>query len=91
METLINMVICDKQVENFKIFAIQEGIKRILRDIRYDLDDIVVILNRVEWFMVSNLERDSNDLQDEVAVINVPPLNTVHANYSSHSPIIILD
>jgi len=42
------MVIRDKQVDNYKIFVGQEEIKRILRDIMYNLDDIVVRLTRVE-------------------------------------------
>lgn len=51
METLLNMVLCDKQVDNYKLFAGQGELKRVLRDIRYDMDDIVVTQSRVECYM----------------------------------------
>ena len=85
------MVIYDKQVDNYKLFTDQEEINRILRDVRYDLDDIVVKLNRVERFVVSDSETNSNNHHNKVVVIDVPLLNMVNANSSPHSPIIILD
>ena len=47
METLLNIVIRDKQVDNYKLFAGQEDIKCILRYIGYNLDDIVVRLSHI--------------------------------------------
>lgn len=55
------MVIHDKQVDNYKLFAGQKEIKKILGDIRYNLDDVVVRLIHLEHFLVPNLYIDSND------------------------------
>jgi len=54
IETLLSIIIRDKQVDNYKLFVGQEEIKRIIMDIRYDLNDIVVKLNQVEIFVVSD-------------------------------------
>lgn len=102
MEMLLIMVICDKKVNHYKFFAGQEEIKRILGDIRYNVNDIVVILSRVECFIVLDLDTDSNYHQEEAIVINAPTLNTIHANFafllntmqansSPLFPVIILD
>ena len=97
METLLSMVIRDKQVDNHKLFVGQEDVKRITRDIRYELADIVVRLNRVERFMFSDSGTKLNDHQENDTVINapplniVPPLNTPDANSPPLSSIIILD
>lgn len=85
LETLLNMVISDKQVANYELFVGQEEIKRIVRDIKYNLDDIVVRLNWVECFVVLDSKTNSNDHQNEATVINTPPLNIAHANSSPHT------
>lgn len=85
LETLLSMVIWDKQVENYKLFAGQEEMKRILRDIKHNLDDIVVRLTRVEHFIVSKSKIDSIEQQEVPAVINALAQN------SPLSPITILD
>ena len=97
MENLLSMVILDKQIGNYKLFARQEDIKRIMSDISYDLDDIVVWLNHVEKYMVLDSETESNDHKEKNTVITAPPLNNVPPlNISNtHSPplslVIILD
>lgn len=55
------MVIWEKQVDNYKLFTGQEDIKRIMRDIWYDMDDIMVRLNEVEKYIVSESDIESND------------------------------
>lgn len=91
METLLSMVIRDKQVDNYKLFAGQEDIKHILRDIRYNLDDIVVWLSSIERYVVSNSDIDSNKHQEGPAVINAPIQASPQANSTASSPVIILD
>lgn len=81
METLISMVIHDKKVDKCKIFAGEEDIKRILQDIKYNLDDIVIRLSHVVRFLVLDSETDSSDHQEEETFLNAMPLNTIRANF----------
>jgi len=53
--------ISDKQVGNYKLFSGQEDIKRIMRDIRYNSDDILVRLSRIKCYVFSDLEMVSNE------------------------------
>lgn len=91
LEIILSMVIRDNQVDNYKLFAGQEEIKRILRDIRYKLDDMVVRLTRVECYVVVDSEIESNEQYDVPMVINAPAEVSPHTKSSSTSPIIILD
>lgn len=51
------------------MFAGQEYIKRILRNIRFSIDDIEARLAKVEKFVVSDFETDSAEENDAPAVI----------------------
>lgn len=53
MDTLLGMVLRDKQFDNNNIFASQEDIKCLLRNIHLCLDDIDYHLNHMETYMVS--------------------------------------
>lgn len=55
MDTLLHIVLRDKQMDNYKLFIWHEELKRIMRDIRYDMDDIVVRLNNLNR-MIHNLK-----------------------------------
>ena len=70
METLLNMVIWDKWVDSYKLFVGQEDLKRVYKDLLYDMDEIVVHLSKVECYIVTDLDIDSNGPRDGEAVIN---------------------
>lgn len=53
LETLHHMVICDKKFYHHQWFAGQEEIKRILLEMRYNMDDIVTKLTWVERYVYS--------------------------------------
>lgn len=56
LETLLNMVIRDKQTDNYKLFVGYKEIKQIMRDIGYNLDNIAVRLNQVERYIASEFD-----------------------------------
>ena len=85
------MVMWDKQVDNYNIFANQEDLKRILRDIRYNMDEIVVELSRIEYYVVSDSYTELNEHQEGPIVINDTSQASPQANSTTTSPIIILD
>jgi len=62
-----------------------------MRDIRYDMDDIVVCLNKIEHYITTNTDYDSIVPQNGEADINNTPINMVSTNSSTEEPIIILD
>lgn len=83
------MVIRDKQVDNYKLFAGQEERKCILGDIRYNMDDIATKLTRVEQFMVSDSGTESNEPHEVPAIINAPDGNYPQAKSFPLSLVII--
>lgn len=91
METIMSMLIRDHQLDNYKLFLGQEDIKCILRDIRYNLDDIVIRLSSIESFIVSNSNIESKENLEGPSVINAPAQASPQANSTNLSPIIILD
>ena len=76
METLLSMVIRDKKFDNYKLFTGQEEKKRILQDIRYNLDDIVVRLCTIECYVFLESNTRSNEHLEVLTIIkNLAPVS----------------
>lgn len=91
METLLSMVISNKQVENYTLFSGKEDIKRILRDMKYNMDDIVVLLSNIEHYIISNSDTQSDEHQEGPGVVIIPAQESPQANSTTSSLVIILE
>lgn len=78
-------------LDNYKLFVGQEDIKRIIEDILYDMDGIVVHLNKMEPYIISDSDTDLEEPQNDKVVINATPLNMANAPPSPNLSVIILD
>jgi len=58
----------------------KEEVKRIMGDVRYNLDGIGARLNQVERCIASNSDTQTNGDEEEDVIINAVPLNTITAN-----------
>lgn len=77
-------------MENYKHFISQDELKRILRDINYDMDDITVCLNKIGCYITSDSSTNSIAPHNGEAVINATPINMVNENSSADQLVIIL-
>lgn len=62
-----------------------------MRDILYDIDKIVVHLNKIECYITTDLDIDSTTPQNEEVVMNATPINMVSVNFSPSQTLIIQD
>lgn len=74
MDTLLSMVLRDRQVDNYNIFVGQEDVNRLLKNIHLFLDDINSCLHCVENYIVSS-DKDSRGLTDPLVDPLSPPLD----------------
>jgi len=62
-----------------------------MSDIWYDIDDMVVCLNKIERYITTYSDTGSTVPSNGEAIINATPINMVNANSSLEQPMIILD
>lgn len=66
------MVTRDKKVDHYQLFFGQEKIKRILQDIRYNLDDLDSRMTWVERYVASDIESRFGSQPSSPTVITTP-------------------